>query len=266
MAPSRSARIAASEGVCSKWVTVETMTASRSAPSTPAAASASRHLLGEVGDRGPLGGVPAGDDAGALLDPLVRGGDRLDDLGVGHDPLPADPADAEDPGVADRLGGAQGGSGHRVPPWRVIRSRAAGRSAGPVRATVSTPGRVRRASPVSTPPGQSLHRAGDAEREHLRAAQVPPHRARDLGDQPVQGGGAGGDGFAVGVGQQGDGGLGRVQRGGGGPDPVHGRGHVRGVERPGHRQRHDPGALGRVGLQGGEPARPCRPRPPGRRR
>src|SRR5690606_18334783 len=92
----------------------------------------------------------AGDDPGALADPLVGGVDRAGDLVVRDDPLAADATEAEDPrgGRAGALG--QGRAGHAVASsvrveWRRARSRAASRSAGLDSATVSTPGSARRA-------------------------------------------------------------------------------------------------------------------------
>ena len=93
-----------------------------------------------------------------------------------------------------------------------FRSSAAARSEQPARSRqvvgglhgrdVSTPGSVRLARPVRVPPGASSSKGGDAELDHRLLAQIPAHRSRDLGHQPGQLLGAGGDDGAVGVRQQ----------------------------------------------------------------
>ena len=98
--PSSWAIAVAIAGVWSMWLTVATITASIWRASI---AGALEGLAGR-GDRHHLDGLlrrgePALLDAGALLDPLVAGVDRLDDLGVRDDPDRAVGADAEDGGV-----------------------------------------------------------------------------------------------------------------------------------------------------------------------
>ena len=55
-------------------------------------------VVGEVDGVHALAGALAGDDAGALADPLVAGVDRLDEVVVRHDEVAAGGAEAEDAG------------------------------------------------------------------------------------------------------------------------------------------------------------------------
>ena len=69
-------------------------------------------------------------------------------------------------------------------PWRAARSRAASRSSGVLRATVSTPGSERLTRPVERAGRRHLDHAGDAELAHRLHAQVPAHRVAHLADDP----------------------------------------------------------------------------------
>src|SRR5690606_20794233 len=72
--------------------------------------------LGHLDDALALTGEVTGFDAGPLLDPLVRGVDRLDDLGVRDDAAWAVGADTRDAGVR-RPGCGRDESGHGQPSW-----------------------------------------------------------------------------------------------------------------------------------------------------
>ena len=78
------------------------------------------------------------------------------------------------------------------------------------------------------------------------AAQIPAHRASQLGDELVHGVGRGGNRPAVEVGQQRDGRIVRDDTGGRGGVSVHCRCHVVGVERPGGGQLAHPGLRRRI--------------------
>ena len=122
-----SASSAAADGVCHRWVTVPTMTASTWSALIPAAASAFSDAAAAMSTTRLVGGGEvAGDDARALADPLVRRVDVLADLVVGDDPRRAVGADAEDAGV---LGAACEGRGVRRS-RRCPRAGGGGRSAG----------------------------------------------------------------------------------------------------------------------------------------
>ena len=93
--PSSWAIAVAMAGVCSMWVTVATMTQSICAGVDAGALERlarrrDRHHLHGLLGRGPAALL----DARALLDPLVAGVDRVDDLGVGDHPRRAVGADA----------------------------------------------------------------------------------------------------------------------------------------------------------------------------
>ena len=100
VAPRRSARLAAADGVAYGCVTVETMTAPSWEASMPAfcqrlAGGAFGHV-----DDADVGGRPvAGDDAGTLADPFIGGIDPLAHVVVGHDDIGAVGADAQNAGV-----------------------------------------------------------------------------------------------------------------------------------------------------------------------
>src|SRR5690625_2121573 len=124
----------------------------------------------------------AGLDPGALGDPLVGGVDRASDVVVRHEVLAAEGPDRGD--LRPRGGGRGSEGGHSVSfvdsPvdwWSLSRARAASRSAGPLIATAETPRRVRRARPVSTPPGASSMIASTP-----REARVSWHRSQRTGE------------------------------------------------------------------------------------
>ena len=100
VAPRRSARLAAADGVAYGCVTVETMTAPSWEASMPAFASASRAAPSAMSmTLTSAGGPVAGDDAGALADPFIGGIDPLAHVVVGHDDIGAVGADAQNAGV-----------------------------------------------------------------------------------------------------------------------------------------------------------------------
>ena len=114
--------------------------------------------------------------------------------------------------------------------------------------------------------GRHLEHPGDAEVEHRLHAEVPADRRADLGDDPLEHLAAVVHDLAVAVGDQRDARVvGRHRAGQAGEHVDRGR-HVLGVERAGHRQRHQPG-LGRAGpRRTPRAARRCRPRRSGRGR
>src|SRR5699024_10882444 len=121
-------------------------------------------------------------DPGALGDPLVGGVDRAGDVVVRHEVLAAEGTDRGDRRTRGGGGGSEGGHSvslvdSPVDWWSLSRARAASRSAGPLIATAGTPRRVRRARPVSTPPGASSIIASTP-----REARVSWHRSQRTGE------------------------------------------------------------------------------------
>ena len=120
-------------------------------------------------------------------------------------------------------------------------------------------------------PGQGagrrhLDHRGDAEVVQRLHAQVPADRAGDLGDQPLEHLAAVVDDLAVAVGDQRDPRVVGGHRPRQGAERLHGRGHVRGVERAGDLQRRSPGPWRACPRRTRRAARRCRRRRSGRRR
>ncbi len=100
LVPSSWAIAVATAGVCSMWLTVATMTQSICSAEIPALSIALRAAATLMTWTVSSGAGPATlPDPRALLDPLVTGVDRRDDLGVGDHARGAIAADPEDRGV-----------------------------------------------------------------------------------------------------------------------------------------------------------------------
>ena len=233
------------------------MTRSMSSGATPDFAIASLRGIRREVDRRDLGaGARARDDAGALLDPLVGGVDRADEVVVRHRVLAAGRADRVDAGVGGSVRLLEGGFRHarlsRVRPVQAacsMSSIAAGRSSGVFTATAGTPLRRALGEADERAGGRDLDDAGDAGRGERLHAAVPAHGRGDLADEQVDEGGAGCHGAAVAVRPEGDAGVGHVVVGGDRREALDGGPHVPRVERAGDLQRDDAGAGGRLGLQ-----------------
>ena len=240
--------MAETEGDCFGLLIVATMTASISFGSTPeraiasGAASAARSIARRLGD-----GARAGDDAGALADPLVARVDRADEVVVGDGDLAPGRAVRVDAGVG-RAGGLDERDGHAGSP---VRAAAASRSSGVFTATAGTPRRARLARPVSVPAGESSMSPTTPSVGERGHAEVPAHGRGDLVDEQVDERGAGRDApRRRGCSRRRRAGSDAVDLGRRGAQRLDGGGHVARVEGAGDLQRDDARAGGRLGGEG----------------
>ena len=133
---------------------------------------------GHVDDRLVGRGEAAGDDAGALTDPLVGGVDALADLVVGDDAGRAVAADAEDAGVAAPTDGRDGAHAGTASGWSRIRgwpgetgspsSTSHSTTVPPWGAVTGCSSRSVTSMPIVTP-GSSV----DADRQRRRSGRCP---------------------------------------------------------------------------------------------
>ena len=244
-------------------VTVATMTASMSCGSMPERAIASVAASDrQIDGRCLRDGTRAGDDAGALADPLVARVDRADEVLVGDDEFAPSGTVGVDPRVRGP-GGLDECDGHAASP---ISAAAAARSSGDFTATEGTPRSARLARPTRVPAGDSSTipvtpaPANEAMQRSQRTGEA------DLVHEQVDERGAGRDGGAVAVAPDGDAGVGCRHLGGRGAQRLDRRSHVAGVEGAGHLQGDDARRRRRRGRRGPAARRARRRRRAGRRR
>ena len=144
--------------------------------------------LGHVDDADVGGGTVAGDDAGALADPLVRGIDPLADVLVGDDDVRAVGAESQDAGVLLDGSLLQRGNAHALSLQFCEECQGGGEVVRGLDGHRLDAGHAALGEAGKRAGRGQFDDAGDAALHHGFHAQVPADGAGDLGDQAVDGG------------------------------------------------------------------------------